>query len=134
MSAGSARRPYRRPMAGWWKKNPYFVEYMVHEGTALVVAAYALLLLAGLAALKRGEAAWDAWVAFLRSPPSLLLHALLLLGFLYHTWTWFNIMPRTMPPIRIGGERVKAETVTKAGLVAAALASILVYAVARWAT
>ena len=32
------RRPYVRPMTGWWKKNPYFVEYMVHEGSALFVA------------------------------------------------------------------------------------------------
>lgn len=130
----SARKPYRRPMTGWWKKNPYFVEYMIHEGTALVVAAYALLLLAGLAALRRGEVAWDAWVAFLRSPPSLLLHGLLLLGFLYHSWTWFNIMPRTLPPIRIGGERVQPATITRAGLGAATLASVLVYLVARWAT
>ena len=35
-------------MCGWWKKNPYYVEYMIHEGTALAVAAYALTLLVGL--------------------------------------------------------------------------------------
>jgi fumarate reductase subunit C len=28
-------------MDGWWKKNPFFVEYMIHEATALFVAAYA---------------------------------------------------------------------------------------------
>ena len=39
----------------------------------------------------------------LRSWPALLLHGLLLLGFLYHSWTWFNIMPRTLPPIRVRG-------------------------------
>ena len=94
----SARRPYRRPMTGWWRRNPYFVEYMIHEGTALAVAAYALVLLAGLLALARGEAAWTAWVALLQSAPMLVLHGLLLLGFAYHTWTWFNIMPRTLPP------------------------------------
>ena len=33
----SARRPYVRPMAGWWRRNPWFVEYMVHEATALAV-------------------------------------------------------------------------------------------------
>ena len=38
----SARRPYVRPMAGWWRRNPWFVEYMLHEATALAVAAYAL--------------------------------------------------------------------------------------------
>ena len=131
----SARKPFKRPMTGWWKKNPYFVEYMVHEGTALFVAAYALLLLAGVFALGRGEVAWNSWLAFLRSPPSLLLHGVLLLGFLYHTWTWFNIMPRTLPPILISGERVKATTVTRAGLAAAIVASVLVFAlVARLAS
>ena len=130
----SPRKPYVRPMAGWWKKNPYFVEYMIHEGTALIVAAYALLLLAGLYALSRGEAAWNAWAAFLRSPPSLILHGVLLLGFLYHTWTWFSIMPRTMPPIRLAGERLKPATITRAGLVASVLASIVVYLAARMAS
>lgn len=125
----SARRPYRRPMTGWWRKNPYFIEYMIHEGTALAVAAYALVLLAGLLALARGEAAWSAWLALLQSAPMVLLHGLLLLGFAYHTWTWFHIMPRTLPPIVIGGSRVAGRTITRAGLAAAVLASALVYIV-----
>ena len=49
----SKRKPYVRPMEGWWKKNPYFVEYMVHESTALFVAAYALTLLVGLVRLSQ---------------------------------------------------------------------------------
>ena len=47
----SARRPYVRPMAGWWRKNPFFVEYMVHEATAIFVAIYALLLLVSVTCL-----------------------------------------------------------------------------------
>ncbi|MBK8069864.1 MAG: fumarate reductase subunit C [Rhodanobacteraceae bacterium] len=125
----NARRPYRRPMTGWWRKNPYFVEYMIHEGTALAVAAYALVLLAGLIALARGEAAWTAWLSLLQSAPMLILHGVLLLGFVYHTWTWFHIMPRTLPPILIGGSRVAGSTITRAGLAAALLASALVYIV-----
>ena len=125
----SARRPYRRPMAGWWRRNPYFVEYMVHERTTLAVAAYALVLLAGLLALARGEAAWSAWVALLQSAPMLVLHGLLLLGFAYHTWTWFHIMPRTLPPVVIGGSRVSGSTITRAGLAAALAASALAYIV-----
>jgi fumarate reductase subunit C len=134
MSSQNARRPYRRPMAGWWRKNPYFVEYMVHEGTALFVAAYALILLASVFVLGQGEAAWIQWLTLLRSPPALLLHGVLVIGFVYHTWTWFNIMPRTLPPILIKGARVQAATITRAGLLAALLASGIVYAlVARWA-
>lgn len=125
----SARRPYVRPMAGWWRRNPWFVEYMVHEATALAVVAYALILLAGLFRLGQGEAAWAQWLAFLASPLSQAIHGVLLLAFAYHAWTWFRIMPRTLPPIRVRGARVAAATITRVGLAAALVASALVYAV-----
>ena len=124
----SARRPYVRPMAGWWRRNPWFGEYMLHEATALAVAAYALILLAGLFQLGQGEAAWARWLAFLASPLSLVIHGVLLLAFAYHAWTWFKIMPRTMPPIRFRGARVAAATITRIGLGAALVASALLYA------
>jgi fumarate reductase subunit C len=126
----SARRPYVRPMAGWWRKNPFFVEYMVHEGTAFFVAAYALILLASIIVLGQGEAAWNRWLACLTSPLSIFVHIVLLAAFLYHTWTWFNIMPRTLPPIMVKGERVKATTIIRTGLAVAALASLVVFAIA----
>jgi fumarate reductase subunit C len=123
----SARRPYVRPMAGWWRRDPWFVEYMLHEATALAVAAYALILLIGLFRLGQGEAAWAQWLAFLGSPLSLALHGVLLLGFAYHAWTWFRIMPRTLPPIRVRGARVAAATITRMGLATALVASALLY-------
>lgn len=126
----SARRPYVRPMDGWWRKNPFFVEYMVHEGTAFFVAAYALILLASVMILGQGEAAWNRWLGFLTSPLSIVLHIVLLAAFLYHTWTWFNIMPRTLPPIVRDGERVKGTTITRAGLAAAVAASLIVLVIA----
>ena len=128
----SARRPYVRSMAGWWRKNPFFVEYMVHEGTAVFVAAYALILLAGLVFLCEGEAAWNRWLAILTNPLCIVIHVVILLAFLYHTWTWFNIMPRTLPPILFNGERVKAATITGAGLAAAVITSLMVFAIAAW--
>ena len=126
----SLRRPYKRPMTGWWRKNPYFVEYMIHEGTALCVAVYAVILLVGLMALASGEAAWQQWLTLLRSAPGLLLHGLLLVGFLYHSWTWFHIMPRTLPPIKLGGERLSAAAISNTGLTVALLASVLILALA----
>lgn len=125
----SARRPYVRPMAGWWRRDPWFREYMLHEATALAVAAYALILLAGLFMLGQGEAAWAQWLAFLGSPLSLALHGVLLLAFAYHAWTWFRIMPRTLPPIRFRGARVAATSITRIGLAAALVASALLYVV-----
>ena len=44
------------------EEKPVFVEYMIHEGTALFVAAYAFTLLVGLVRLGQGEAAWNGWL------------------------------------------------------------------------
>lgn len=126
----SARRPYIRSMSGWWRKNPWFIEYMVHEGTALFVALYALILLAGVYMLGNGEASWNRWREFLASPLSIAIHVVVLIAFLYHAWTWFNIMPRTLPPLVVKGERIKAATIVRTGLIAAALSSLIVFAIA----
>lgn len=127
----SARRPYRRPMQGWWRRNPWFREYMAHEATAFAVALYALLLLAGLWALGNGPQAWAGWLALLRSGPMLAVHSLLLLAIAYHVWSWFAIMPRTLPPIEVGGKRLAAATITRLGLGAAFACTVLLLLLAR---
>jgi len=120
----SKRKPYVRSMDGWWKKNPYYVEYMIHEGTALFVAAYAFILLVGLYRLGQGETQWNAWVEALKSPLSLICHVALLAGVAYHTYSWFQIMPITMPPIVVNGKKLAPSVITGAGLAAAAVASL----------
>jgi fumarate reductase subunit C len=122
---------YIRPMAGWWRRDPFFVRYMAREATALFVVAYALILLATLANLARGRAAFEAWLEFLRSPVSLAIHAVLLVAFLWHAITWFLIMPKTMPPVVVAGRRVPARVITGAGLAAAAGASLVLFFVLR---
>ena len=37
-------RTYVRPMAGWWRRNPYFVRYMIREGSSVFLAIYTLIL------------------------------------------------------------------------------------------
>ena len=126
----SARRPYMRPMNGWWRRDPFFVRYMIREATALMVALYALVLLAGTLCLARGEAAWNAWLALLRTPASILLHLLMLVAMVYHAYSWFEIMPKTLPALYIGGTRVAGTTITRLGLLAAALAALVTLGVA----
>lgn len=121
----SKRRPYVRSMDGWWKKNPYFIEYMIHESTALFVAAYAFTLLVGLIRLGQGEAAWNGWLEALSTPWSLIVHLIFLVAILYHTYTWFKIMPITMPPIIVGGKKVGPGVITGSGLLAALVASLM---------
>jgi fumarate reductase subunit C len=102
----SARNTYRRSMSGWYRKNPVYVWYMLRELTAVFLAGYAALLLFGLAALVRGPAAWEAFLAFLASPLSVGLHAIMLVAALYNAWTWFRVSPKAIPPVYIGRERI----------------------------
>ena len=118
------RKPYVRSMDGWWKKNPYYIEYMIHEATALFVAAYAFVLLVGLLRLGQGEAAWNAWLEALKSPLSVLAHLVLLAGAAYHTYSWFKILPITIPPVIVNGKKLSPCVITGAGLAAAVVAGL----------
>ena len=123
------RPTYVRPMQGWWRRDPFFMRYMAREATALFVVAYALILLATLANLARGRDAFEAWLAFLRSPAALAIHAVILAAFLWHCITWFLIMPKTMPPVVIAGKRLAPAAITAGGLAAAGASSLVLLGV-----
>ena len=131
-SVKSARRPYVRPMQGWWKHNPFFVRYMVREVTAVAVWVYALILTVGVLRLGQGEAAWNGWLLALKSPLSLGLHLVLLISMVVHTQSWFEIMPKTMAPIVVNGERLSAARIQRTGWSVAAVVFVLVMVIAIW--
>ena len=126
------RKPYVRPMAGWWRRDPFFIRYMLRELTAFAVAAYAVVLTVGVLRLAQGEAAWNGWLEALRSPWSLVLHLVLLAAMVVHTQSWFEIMPKTMPMIVVGGRRLEAATIRRSGWAAAVFATALLLALAVW--
>lgn len=126
------RRTYVRPMDGWWRRNPYFLRYMAREATAVFVVIYAMILLAGLIRLSHGEAEFGEWLEGLASPWSVALHVVLLAVFAYHTWSWFRIMPKTMPRVIVGGRPLAGSTLTALGIVAALAASAALFALV-WA-
>ncbi|MBL8337268.1 MAG: fumarate reductase subunit C [Rhodoferax sp.] len=125
------RRPpapqYVRPMRGWWLRHSRARRYMLREGSALFLVVYALVLLVGLLRLVQGEAAFAAWRAALGHPLAVAWHGLTLLLVLYHSITWFQVMPKTMPtlPLRPGW-------ITAASIVSMLLLSAALLAVLRW--
>lgn len=119
-------RPYVRSMRGWWTRDSFFMVYMAREATAVFVAAYAIVLLAGLVHLSQGEAAWNGWLESMKSPGSLGFHFAVLATFVYHTWSWFRIMPKTMPLIFVGGRKLAPAVITGTGLAAAVVACLAV--------
>lgn len=125
-------KSYRRPMQRWWQRDPFFVRYMVREATALAVLVYAVVLCVGLVRLAQGEAAWNGWLAALRSPASLLLHAVLLIAMVVHAKSWFEIMPKTMPLVRADGSHLSPALIRRGGWAVTAAASLLLLVLAAW--
>lgn len=133
-TAGTAnRKPYMRPMAGWYKRDPFFVRYMWREVTAVAVLLYAVVLMFGVLRLSQGEAAFNGWLAALQSPLSLIFHLVLLVAMVYHVYTWFEVMPKTMPALYSGGKRVADDAITRAGVIAAIVANLALLALV-WGT
>jgi fumarate reductase subunit C len=119
-------------MAGWWRRNPYFVRYMIREGSSVFLAIYAVILLVGLYRLTQGEAAWDAWRAALARPGSLVFHWLALIVVSYHAYTWWKVAPKTAPDLRFRGRPLPELVITGGGLAATIGASVLIYVLVRW--
>ena len=127
-----ATRRYVRPMRGWWRRNPYYRAYIVREMSALFVALYALVLLTGLFRLSQGRAAYDGWRASLATPWAVAFHVVAFAFIAYHAWTWFAVMPKTLPFVRVGGRRVDDRTIITAGAVAAVCAELALFALVWW--
>lgn len=126
-------RPYVRSMKGWWRRDPFFLRYMVREATGVAVLVYAVILMIGLVRLQEGEAAWNGWLDALQTPWSMALHLVLLVSMFVHAKSWFEIMPKTMPIMFIGERRVRATTITRTGWAVTVIASALLFALAwRW--
>ncbi|MBK1673191.1 fumarate reductase subunit C [Ectothiorhodospira shaposhnikovii] len=125
-----APKTYVRPMNRWWMRHPAYRRYLLREGTSVMVAAYALFLLAGMVCLVLGETAFNLWRGFLQSPVSVIFHLAALAAFAFHAWTWFKVMPLTTPPLRFRGRPVPDRMIFRAALWAWGIASLVLLVLA----
>jgi fumarate reductase subunit C len=124
----SERRPYLRAQPRYWWAQPPYRAYTVRELCGVVLAVYALILLAGLICLARGPEAYGSYRQFLTSPWSVLVHLVLLAAVLWHVWTWFQILPKTMPKLVWHGSPVRQATMTTLAILLAFVCSVLLLA------
>lgn len=94
-----SRRPYVRAITAseWVLRHPRYVRYLVRELSCLFIGAYSFLMVAGLARLAEGPAAWEAFLRALQTPLSVGFHVVALAFALYHSVTWFNLTPKAIP-------------------------------------
>ena len=130
----SARKPYVRPVQGWWQRNPYYVKYMAMELTSVIVGIYGVLLLVGLWRLCQDESQYEAWRAAIGSPVSIALQFLMLISMIYHAYTWWKVLPKTMPLLHMNGKPVPGVLLSSAGWLATLAASLIVFIIVRGGT
>lgn len=128
----SERRPYRRPMNPTWWANPPYRAYTLRELSGVAVAIYGAVLFGGLISLARGPESYDAFLGFLRSPVSLLLHLLLLAAVVFHVVTWFQTLPKTMPKVIVDGKQLPPQTITLIATAVAAACSLVLLVFTMW--
>ena len=121
-------RTWRRPMKGWYNRNAFYGWYMAREATCVFVGYYALLLICAFERLGAGEAAFTHFMQALAAPGWIVFHGIVFVAFVYHAWTWFAVMPKTMPFVFIGGKRVADARIVSAGALAAIGVSLAILA------
>jgi fumarate reductase subunit C len=116
----------------WFLRTVGYTRFMLRELTSVVLAGYLVFLLVFLDRVGHGRESYAALIERLRSPVSVVLHAIVLLAALFHAVTWFNLTPRIMPA-RIGEDRLPDAVVSfGGGYIPWILVSIaVIWAVAR---
>jgi len=98
MAEEVSRKPYvREETWRWIFRHPRYLRYMAREFSCLFIGAWTLLLVWGLKQLAEGPAAWDAFLAWLKSPASIAFHVVALGFAAYHSITWFRLTPKALP-------------------------------------
>ena len=92
-------KPFVRKMpATWWCQKSAYVYFMLRELTAVPVAAYCVFLLVLAWKVKQGGSAFDDLMDLMHSNLgwTVGLHFVALAAVMYHTMTWFELVPKVL--------------------------------------
>ena len=141
----SFRKPYNPPVQklSWWLENPFYIYYMVREGTAVLALLAVLEIVFGIFMLAKCQLAANVsledvkplvWYLqnFLGNPVIIVLNVIILVSQLFHAVTWFSLMPKAVRVfMNKNSTELLPEYVTKLALYAALVgATVVIIAVA----
>ena len=89
----------------WWLGQWRYLKFILREVSSVFVAAFVLITLLQLRALRQGPDAYTRFAHWLESPAAIALNLISFLFIVFHTITWFNLTPRAMA-VRVRGKRV----------------------------
>ncbi len=122
-----SRKPFVRPVSktGWWLKHPRYMRYMSREVTCISIGAFAQLMVCALERLSNGQAAYDAFIAAIQGPLSVLGLIIVLIFALHNATSWFNVTPKALP-VQMGEEFLAGKYIIGAHYAVWIVASLIV--------
>lgn len=92
----------------WWLRQRGYLKFILREISSVFVAVFVVVTLFQLNALRRGPEAYHHFQQWLRTPLALSINIISFGFVVLHTITWFNVAPRAIPPIKVGGRKLPA--------------------------
>jgi len=123
----SGRRVEASPSRFWWLRRPKYIAILLREASSIFILLYVIIYLQLLSQLAGGGPAYQAFLKALASPPLMALSLVILAFALYHSITWFMLVPKVQP-LRVGGLRVVGMWALALNLLLLIIASTLVIA------
>ena len=106
------QRWYRpRVSTWWWLKRPSSRAFMLREVSSIFVAWFVVFFLLLVAAVGRGETAYQDFIGWSANPIIVLVNIVSLFFVVFHAVTWFNLAPQAMV-VHMRGKRVPGKLIT----------------------
>ncbi|WP_392562795.1 hypothetical protein RHO12_04755 [Orbus sturtevantii] len=102
MKINETDESYRKPCSAnipnnWWLKLRYYLFYTVRESTSFFMLWVSIVLMYGVICTNTNEMGRDEFyrfIFFLQHPVVIVLNVLSLVAALFHSITWFNLVPK----------------------------------------
>ncbi len=118
-------RWYRaRVSTWWWLKRRSTLAFILRELSSVFVAWFVVFFLLLVAAVGRGEAAYQEFMGWAANPGILLVNLISLSFVVFHAVTWFNLAPQAMV-VHMRGKRVPGKLIAVSNYGAWVVASLL---------
>jgi fumarate reductase subunit C len=89
----------------WWLFQRQYLKFILRELSSVFVAAFVIITLLQLSALRNGPEAYARFQQWLQTPAAIALNLVSFFFVVFHTITWFNLAPSAMA-VRLRGKRL----------------------------
>ena len=94
----------------WWLRRRSSLAFILREVSSIFVAWFVFFFLLLVAAVGRGEAAYQEFMGWAANPGIVLVNLVSLLFVVFHAVTWFNLAPQAMV-VHMRGKRVPGKLI-----------------------